>query len=37
VVADLPLRHPLVQGREVGDLLKVLIGAAGPESSGQRA
>ncbi len=27
VVADLPLRHPLVRGREVGDLLKVLIGA----------
>jgi len=37
VVADLPLRHPLVQGREVGDLLEVLIGAAGPEISGQRA
>jgi Winged helix-turn-helix DNA-binding len=25
VVPDLPLRHPLVQGREVGDLLKVLL------------
>jgi DNA-binding transcriptional ArsR family regulator len=25
---DLPLRHPLVNGREVGDLLKILIGAA---------
>jgi DNA-binding transcriptional ArsR family regulator len=37
VVADLPLRHPLLRGREVGDLLKVLIGAAGPESPGQRA
>src|SRR5919197_5839386 len=37
VVADLPLRHPLVRGREVGDLLKVLVGAAGPENSGQRA
>jgi DNA-binding transcriptional ArsR family regulator len=32
VVADLPLRHPLVRGREVGDLLKVLIGPAGPEA-----
>jgi DNA-binding transcriptional ArsR family regulator len=28
VKADLPLRHPLVNGREVGDLLKVLSGAA---------
>jgi DNA-binding MarR family transcriptional regulator len=28
VVAHLPLRHPLVQEREVGDLLKVLIGSA---------
>jgi len=37
VVANLPLRHPLVRGREVGDLLKVLIGAAGPESPGQKA
>lgn len=26
VVAELPLRHPLVQEREVGDLLKVLLG-----------
>jgi hypothetical protein len=26
VVPDLPLRHPLVEGREVGDLLKVLLG-----------
>ena len=26
VVPDLPLRHPLVQGRAVGDLLKVLLG-----------
>jgi predicted transcriptional regulator len=32
VVEDLPLRHPLVRGREVGDLLKVLIGRAGPET-----
>jgi DNA-binding MarR family transcriptional regulator len=28
VVPDLPLRHPLVRGREVGDLLKVLLGSA---------
>jgi DNA-binding transcriptional ArsR family regulator len=27
VVPDLPLRHPLVQGREVGDLLEVLLGS----------
>ena len=27
VVPDLPLRHPLVQGREVGDLLGVLLGS----------
>jgi DNA-binding MarR family transcriptional regulator len=30
VVAELPLRHPLVEGREVGDLLRVLLGAARP-------
>jgi len=30
VVPDLPLRHPLVQEREVGDLLDVLIGSALP-------
>jgi hypothetical protein len=36
VVADLPLRHPLMRGREVGDLLKVLISAVGPESPSQR-
>jgi DNA-binding transcriptional ArsR family regulator len=28
VVAGLPLRHPLVEGREVGDLLEVLVGSA---------
>ena len=28
VVADLPMRHPLVQKREVGELLEVLIGSA---------
>jgi DNA-binding transcriptional ArsR family regulator len=30
VVPDLPLRHPLVEEREVGDLLEVLIGSAPP-------
>lgn len=30
VVPELPLRHPLVQEREVGDLLEVLIGSAQP-------
>jgi len=28
VKPELPLRHPLVQGREVGDLLEVLLGSA---------
>jgi DNA-binding MarR family transcriptional regulator len=28
VVSELPLRHPLVQGREVGELLEVLLGSA---------
>jgi len=27
VVAELPMRHPLVQEREVGDLLDLLIGS----------
>lgn len=27
VVADLPLRHPLVQERPIGDLLDVLVGS----------
>ena len=36
VVPDLPLRHPLVKGREVGDLLEVLLGSARPESPSQR-
>jgi predicted transcriptional regulator len=27
IVAELPMRHPLVQEREVGDLLEVLIGS----------
>ena len=30
VKPELPLRHPLVQGREVGDLLEVLLGSARP-------
>lgn len=30
IVPELPLRHPLVQEREVGDLLEVLIGSAPP-------
>ena len=36
VVADLPLRHPLVQGREVGDLLRVLLGSAQGVAPGSR-
>ena len=28
IVAELPMRHPLVQKREVGELLEVLIGSA---------
>jgi DNA-binding transcriptional ArsR family regulator len=30
VQPGLPLRHPLVEGREVGDLLEVLLGSARP-------
>lgn len=30
IVPDLPLRHPLVQEREVGDFLEVLIGSTLP-------
>src|SRR5437763_4380814 len=37
VVSDLPLRHPLVQGREVGDLLKVLLRGAPPTGRIQQA
>ncbi|MGH3032158.1 MAG: helix-turn-helix transcriptional regulator [Gaiellaceae bacterium] len=33
VVAGRPLRHPLFQEREVGDLLEVLIGSATAESA----
>jgi predicted DNA-binding transcriptional regulator len=32
VVADRPMRHPLVQEREVGDLLEILIGSKSPAS-----
>src|ERR687888_2122726 len=35
IVANLPLRHPLVRGQKVGDLLELLVGAAGPENPGQ--
>jgi DNA-binding transcriptional ArsR family regulator len=37
VKPDLPLRHPLVNGREVGDLLKILSGAATDPSQSTRA
>ena len=30
VVAELPMRHPLLQEREVGDLLAVLVGSTRP-------
>jgi predicted transcriptional regulator len=30
VKSKLPLRHPLVEGREIGDLLEVLLGSARP-------
>jgi DNA-binding transcriptional ArsR family regulator len=33
VVPDLPLRHPLVKGREVGELLEVLLGPARPAAA----
>jgi DNA-binding MarR family transcriptional regulator len=33
VVPELPLRHPLVQGREVGDLLGVLLTSAPPATA----
>jgi DNA-binding MarR family transcriptional regulator len=29
VIRDLPLRHPLVQEREIGDLLEILTGSTG--------
>lgn|SRR5204863_9583656 len=35
VKPDLPLRHPLVKGREVGDLLEVLLGS--PQSATARS
>jgi DNA-binding transcriptional ArsR family regulator len=33
VVPELPLRHPLVEGRAVGDLLEVLLGSARPATA----
>jgi hypothetical protein len=33
VKPELPLRHPLVQGRDVGDLLEVLLGSARPATA----
>jgi hypothetical protein len=35
VVPDRPLRHPLVQEREVGDLLRVLVGSPPPREQVQ--
>ena len=32
VVAELPMRHPLVQRGRVGDLLEVLVGAGTPSA-----
>jgi predicted transcriptional regulator len=37
VKAELPLRHPLVQDREVGDLLEVLARPERPARNGRRA
>ena len=37
VKPELPLRHPLVHDREVGDLLKVLLRPERPASHGGRA
>jgi hypothetical protein len=37
IVPDLPLRHPLVQERQVGELLEVLIGSSPPESGEKTA
>ena len=34
---DLPLRHPLVQEREVGDLLNVLLKSTRPAREHQKA
>jgi DNA-binding Lrp family transcriptional regulator len=34
VVAGLPMRHPLVQGREVGELLEILIRSTTGEPAG---
>ena len=37
VVPELPLRHPLVRGREVGDLLEVLLASTAPAAGRERA
>lgn len=37
VVADRPLRHPLVQEREIGELLEVLVGSKPEETADGRA
>jgi DNA-binding transcriptional ArsR family regulator len=34
VVADLPMRHPLVEGREIGDLLSILTGSTAKGRAG---
>jgi DNA-binding transcriptional ArsR family regulator len=36
VKPELPLRHPLVEEREVGDLLEVLLRSARPERDARR-
>jgi DNA-binding transcriptional ArsR family regulator len=37
IVPELPLRHPLVQEREVGELLELLIGSTRPVSGARGA
>ena len=37
VVPELPLRHPLLQEREVGDLLELLIGSTRPVAGARGA
>jgi hypothetical protein len=34
VVADRPMRHPLVQERQVGELLAVLVGSKAERAGG---
>lgn len=36
VVPELPLRHPLVRGRDVGDLLAVLLDSTGSAPAGDK-